>query len=344
MVATCGGVFFGVAPLAALAAGVVWLIVFVALPLRLGRIDRGRHRAAGLLRSPRLPDVRRAPRRRRAPTAILFLHRANLVRLRAGTGRVASPLWRPSARSRGLAFTCGRGYPARACARDSSWSSSLSRGWCTPGALAAGWCGGSTESAGDRPDLVTGQQVHAVVAIPSDGVDTFPGGGRPDGRRHRIDQCLVAGTGPDTIPRFDQATFGAATCTDISFGLPGSGAAYAAGGAGGGFQRVASDVSVGGLGSVYKKYLVYYAGPSVQANVCGTGSRDFTSGGPTRSSGCGSARTFPATPSLHTSSSTHWAPFPTATGRTRAREMPATLATPRVTSSIRMPRAGRSRR
>ena len=31
MVATCGGVFFGVAPLVAVAAGVVWLIVFLAL-------------------------------------------------------------------------------------------------------------------------------------------------------------------------------------------------------------------------------------------------------------------------------------------------------------------------
>jgi hypothetical protein len=151
--------------------------------------------------------------------------------------------------------------------------------WSAPGALAAGWCGGSAESAADRPDLVTGQQVHAVVAVPSDGVDTFPA----EAARLADDIASISawwqGQDPTRIPRFDQAAFGGTTCTDISFiRLPSTGAAYAAGGASGGFQRVASDVSLGGLGSVYKKYLVYYAGPSVQANVCGTGSRDFTSG------------------------------------------------------------------
>src|SRR5438552_119644 len=59
--------------------------------------------------------------------------------------------------------------------------------WSAPGALAAGWCGGSTEAAADRPDVVTGQQVRAVVAIPSDGVGAHELihalGALPDGDR-----------------------------------------------------------------------------------------------------------------------------------------------------------------
>ncbi len=151
--------------------------------------------------------------------------------------------------------------------------------WSAPGAFAAGWCGGTTEAGADRPDIVTGQQVHAVVAIPADGVDTFP---TEAGRLADDIASITAwwqGQDPTRIPRFDQAAFGADTCSDISFvRLAGSGATYTAAGASGAFQRVSSELALGGLGSVYKKYLVYYAGPSVQANVCGTGGGDFDSG------------------------------------------------------------------
>jgi glycerol-3-phosphate acyltransferase PlsY len=84
MVATCGGVFFGVAPWVALTAGLVWLAVFltlryasvasilagIALPV-----------AAGLYGYPTSVVLFGAA----AAAAILFLHRANLRRLRAGT-------------------------------------------------------------------------------------------------------------------------------------------------------------------------------------------------------------------------------------------------------------------
>ena len=42
MVATAGGVFFGVAPLVALGAAVVWLVAFGAHALHVGRVDRWR--------------------------------------------------------------------------------------------------------------------------------------------------------------------------------------------------------------------------------------------------------------------------------------------------------------
>jgi glycerol-3-phosphate acyltransferase PlsY len=83
-VATCGGVFFGVAPLVALAAGLVWILAFlvtryasvgsvaaaIALPV-----------AAIAFGYPASVIVFAAL----ACAAVVFLHRANLRRLRAGT-------------------------------------------------------------------------------------------------------------------------------------------------------------------------------------------------------------------------------------------------------------------
>jgi glycerol-3-phosphate acyltransferase PlsY len=84
MVATCGGVFFGVAPWVALTAGLVWLVIFlllryasvasiiagIALPV-----------TAALYGYPMSVIAFGAA----AALAILYLHRANLRRLRAGT-------------------------------------------------------------------------------------------------------------------------------------------------------------------------------------------------------------------------------------------------------------------
>jgi acyl phosphate:glycerol-3-phosphate acyltransferase len=84
MVATCGGVFFAVAPWVALTAGVVWVVAFllfryasvasivagIALPV-----------TAALYGYPASVVVFGAL----AALAILYLHRANLGRLRAGT-------------------------------------------------------------------------------------------------------------------------------------------------------------------------------------------------------------------------------------------------------------------
>ena len=83
-VATCGGVFFGVAPLVALAAGIVWVLAFIVsryasvasvaaaitLPV-----------AAAAIGYPTSVIVFAGL----ACAAVVFLHRANLRRLRAGT-------------------------------------------------------------------------------------------------------------------------------------------------------------------------------------------------------------------------------------------------------------------
>jgi acyl phosphate:glycerol-3-phosphate acyltransferase len=84
MVATCGGVFFGVAVWVALTAGVVWLLAFVTL--RYASV-------ASILAGIALPvfayvygyPLSVVVFGAIAAIAILFLHRANLGRLRAGT-------------------------------------------------------------------------------------------------------------------------------------------------------------------------------------------------------------------------------------------------------------------
>jgi acyl phosphate:glycerol-3-phosphate acyltransferase len=84
MVATCGGVFFGVAPLVALGAGIVWIAVFV-----IARYASVASISAGIA-LPVFAVVFGYPLSVvlfgvAAAGAILFLHRANLGRLRAGT-------------------------------------------------------------------------------------------------------------------------------------------------------------------------------------------------------------------------------------------------------------------
>jgi len=84
MVATCGGVFFGVAVWVALTAGLVWLVVFLALRYAsLASIVAGIALpvTAAIYGYPSSVIVFGVA----AAAAICFLHRANLRRLRAGT-------------------------------------------------------------------------------------------------------------------------------------------------------------------------------------------------------------------------------------------------------------------
>jgi glycerol-3-phosphate acyltransferase PlsY len=84
MVATCGGVFFGVAVFVALTAGAVWIVTFLLLRYAsLASIVAG-------ISLPVMAAVYGYPTPvflfgAAAAVAILYLHRANLRRLRAGT-------------------------------------------------------------------------------------------------------------------------------------------------------------------------------------------------------------------------------------------------------------------
>jgi hypothetical protein len=148
--------------------------------------------------------------------------------------------------------------------------------WLAPGALAAGWCG-TDESISDRPDVVTGQQIHAVVVAPADGADTFAA----DANKLQDDVDSVSawwtGQDPTRAPRFDLAAFPTGTCLDISF-LRLTDATADLRGANVAFFRIERALESASFASEFKKYFVYYDGASVQDDICGTGQGQFSVG------------------------------------------------------------------
>jgi len=150
--------------------------------------------------------------------------------------------------------------------------------WAAPGAFAAGWCG-TGESATDRPDASTGPQVHAVVVQPADGPDNFAA----DANRLADDVTSLTawwvGQDPTRVPRFDLAAIPAGPCLDISYlrlldpasSLTGVGASTA-------FNVIATALEASGFSNPYKDYYIYYDGPSVETDVCGTGAGEFDRG------------------------------------------------------------------
>jgi hypothetical protein len=148
--------------------------------------------------------------------------------------------------------------------------------WAAPGALASGWCG-SGESDVDRADATTGPQIHAIWAVPADGSDTFASGAGKIADDLASVGAWWATQDPTRVPRIDNAVFPAGTCVDISFvrlSLPAS--AYT--GASTSFTQVSYELATDGFSNTHKKYLVYFDGPSVEANVCGTGGGSFAVG------------------------------------------------------------------
>jgi hypothetical protein len=148
--------------------------------------------------------------------------------------------------------------------------------WAAPGALAAGWCG-SGESGIDRTDSTTGPQVHAIWAVPSDGPDTFAAGAPKLADDLASVGAWWATQDPTRVPRIDTAVFPGGTCADISFvRLPLPAAAFTDAAAS--FTQVSYELATAGFGNAFKKYLVYFDGPSVEPGVCGTGGGPFGSG------------------------------------------------------------------
>jgi hypothetical protein len=148
--------------------------------------------------------------------------------------------------------------------------------WGAPGAFAAGWCG-SGESAVDRPDATTGAQIHAIWVVPADGADTFATGA-PRLADDLASMSAWWGTQDSTRTlRIDNAAFPGGTCADISFVRLAEPASFFVG-ANGAFDAIQNDLETMGFGNLFKKYLVYYDGPLVEQDVCGTGSGLFSSG------------------------------------------------------------------
>lgn len=148
--------------------------------------------------------------------------------------------------------------------------------WLAPGALASGWCGAG-ETAIDRPDAVAGAQVHVIVAAPADGVDNFAAEANTVADDIASMSAWWVGQDPTRVPRYDLANFPGGTCLDISYvRLPSPASAYQ--GSSVAFGLLRSQLEAMGFFNFYKDYVVYYDGPAVSPDVCGTGQGTFDQG------------------------------------------------------------------
>ena len=219
----------------ALTAGVVWLDRVPGAALRLARLDR---RAGSRFRSA--PTCYGYPTSvvlfgAAAAAAILFLHRGEPG---APAGGDREPLPLPPRRA--------PSFPPKTRLRCARMRKGLLlvvlavRSGCAPGALAAGWCGGSTEAAADRPDV---RHRPAGARGRRDPVRRRRHRSRPTSAALADDIASISawwqGQDPTRIPRFDQAAFGAAHLPRHLVRAPrrSSGATYTASGASGAFQR-----------------------------------------------------------------------------------------------------------
>jgi len=143
-----------------------------------------------------------------------------------------------------------------------------------PHARAATWCGGGEQTAVDRPDALTGAQLHVVYAYPADGGDDF--GNRSAeivGDIEAID-AWWRGQDPTRTLRFDLAAFpGCSGFGNLDLGVVKLQATSAQLSPYEGrfrlmFGEIRSALPDLGAG---KKVVVYYDGPVDDPDVCGTG-------------------------------------------------------------------------
>ena len=261
MVATCGGVFFGVAIWVALTAGIVWLAVFLLRYASVASIVAGIALPvfAAVYGYPFRWCSSVRPRRRPSSTCTAQIS----ARLRAGTEHRFQLAAAGECVELSLVLARRRGAALWARARRLRDRLVRHRGDPT-----------------DRPDVVTG---------PADPCDL---GGPLRRRRHvrdgrgRIADDLASmtpggGQDPTRIPRFDQATFLPATgSTSRRCRLPEPRSTFA-GGPATPSAAIANDLASAGFGSTYKEYIVYYDGPRSEPDCAA--SAEASSTGPRRS-------------------------------------------------------------
>jgi hypothetical protein len=143
------------------------------------------------------------------------------------------------------------------------------------------WCGGEP-STNDRPDVVGGNQIHVVYAVPSDGADRFA----------QIASAIATDVGaigewwrkqdPTRAPRFDLAGFsctgvGSLDVSDVRLPHP---TAYYNQASAPRVQQLRDDLLAAGFDDATKKYLVYYdqAQPALGSD-CGAAYVNAQSGG-----------------------------------------------------------------
>lgn len=140
------------------------------------------------------------------------------------------------------------------------------------------WCGDGPSALRDRPDVVSGNQVHAVYAIPADGRDRFFELAPAIARDLAAVDDWWQGQDVGRAPRFD--LFSQPDCDtvfgrlDISFARLAVGAAASST-----FEQsvraaISDDLRSRGFSSLTKKYLVFYDGPiGLDVDFCGVSTR-----------------------------------------------------------------------
>jgi Divergent InlB B-repeat domain len=150
----------------------------------------------------------------------------------------------------------------------------LAGAWAAPG-QAAPWCG--TPAPADRPQAVAGPFVHVVYAFPSDGADRSAELATQISADVDEIDAWWRGQDPTRAPRFDVFPYACGPQADLSaVRLPQSGAQLAS--IQGRAAQASAALAAVGLSSSFGKYLVYYDGPSNDANICGQSSLGPLSG------------------------------------------------------------------
>jgi hypothetical protein len=174
------------------------------------------------------------------------------------------------------------------------------------------WCGGTAESATDRPDALAALAWHVIYAYPSDGSDRFAQLVEPIVADLSAIDAWWRGQDATRAIRWDIAALpGCATgvaAVDLSaVRLPGDTAAYRGSGR---YARLRDDLVAAGFGDPDKKVLVFYDGALDQPlHECGVARTGFPATGGADSyaflyldSSCGTglgAGEFPAVAAIH---------------------------------------------
>ena len=169
-----------------------------------------------------------------------------------------------------VAVTAAAGRPASAWSVSSVTASDIEPVAATS-ALAA-WCG--TAATADRvPNVVAGNPIHWIYAIPSDGADNL--GGLASVMQSDAEQIdgWWRGQDPSRTPRNDIASFSCGGQLDITTVRIARSSAQLSP-LQGRFSAIVDAVDQARLASSFAKVVVYYDGPTADTNVCGQGGSD----------------------------------------------------------------------
>ena len=139
-------------------------------------------------------------------------------------------------------------------------------------AAPAAWCGAAAQT--DRePNVVAGNPIHWVYAIPSDAPDNLAGLASVMQADAEAIDGWWRGQDPVRTPRNDVAAFACGAQLDITtVRLTRTTAQLSA--LAGRFSAIVDGLDEAGLDWPLTKYAVYYDGPTNDANVCGQGGSD----------------------------------------------------------------------